>query len=265
MEKRRKITLKVSLALLIIAGLSVAFLPIQAWAQDADEDGILDELDGQEVCLADVQVQGCIPTSRGIADLFIMLVTPANSLLPDNPLELMPTTYTTADGNIRNLASHVLFLNDLPQSQKLIGTTQNALLLIEDQNSSDGDLGTSQIGYPALGDGISGRVFTRRIREDVEQACALQDPTLCSAFDSNGNEYIGIDQIYAFYAKNVCSHETFHMVGRVIPPDRKLDNHYPQLGYVMDHHMYYKEYKRDKRVEWFITDKWSEADIPRFK
>ena len=50
MKKRQKITEKVGLALLILAGLAMVFLPLKTWAQDLDGDGILDDDEG--VCLS---------------------------------------------------------------------------------------------------------------------------------------------------------------------------------------------------------------------
>ena len=139
-------------------------------------------------------------------------------------------------------------------------------------STADGDLGASQIAYPAYSTGVSGSIFPNRIYEDVKQACALEPN--CKAWnpdtdqplvDAAGNEVSGVNNIFAFFIKNVVAHETFHMVGRVVPPDRKVDYHYPMHGYIMDHHMYYKDSKKSDTVQWFITYKWSEADIARFK
>jgi hypothetical protein len=258
---------------MIFAGLAIAFLPLQAWAveepnSDADGDGILFMYENNSIYVGGNNSIS-YSTVSSTADLCIMIVHPPVSLLPTDPFELMPNSYSV-DGVIKFMETHVAYLTVEPASQKLINSSgasigQNALLLFEDQSTSDGDLGTSQISYPAFGDGISGRVYTKRIGDDVKNACNLQDPSLCSAVDSSGNLIVGIDAITNFYTKNVVAHETFHMLGRVIPADSKLDNHYPQLGYVMDHHMYYKEYKKDKKVVWFITDKWASMDIPRFK
>ena len=63
--------------------------------------------------------------------------------------------------------------------------------------------------------------------------------------------------------KNVAAHETFHMLGRVVPANKKVGEHYAQQGYIMDHHMYYKEKKG--KVTWYITDAWADADVPRFR
>ena len=48
MKKRRKITARVGLVLLLLAALALVVLPFQAWATvgDIDDDGILDEYDG---------------------------------------------------------------------------------------------------------------------------------------------------------------------------------------------------------------------------
>ena len=139
-------------------------------------------------------------------------------------------------------------------------------MAVANPDPNDGDLGTSPIAYPAYSTGIQGTVFTQRIKDDVLKACGLE-PNCDAVVDSAATvPYVkGIDAIVDLYTRNVFAHETFHMLGRVVPPDRKLENHYPQLGYVMDHHMYDKSYRKSGLVRWFISNKWSAADIPRFK
>jgi hypothetical protein len=167
---------------------------------------------------------------------------------------------------------HEIDLENKPNNTK-ISELQNAVLLQENLSTADGDLGASQIGYPAMQPyGVQGSYFPNRIREDVQKACSLQPTCICWNADTNtpcldisGNVVQGVDPIVAFYTKNVIAHETFHMVGRVVPPDSKLDYHYRQLGYIMDHHMYYKSYNSSKTVKWFIAHTWAAADKPRFK
>ena len=242
--------------LLVLAGLVFIFSPITTLAQDFDKDGILDDEEGQ--CFP-LDASNCAITSERVPDLFVIrLIDPMNSvsLLPSEPFE-----FITRPGNPFSILLHEISVIDAPTQE--ITPTQNAIALIEDLRTSDGDLGTSQIGTPF--DRISGRVFSFRIREDVRNACNLQLPQNCEAADSYGNIYRGVDEIFNFYARNVVAHETFHMLNRVVPPDRKVDYHYPQLGDIMDHHMYYKVYKKTKKVVWYISDKWTDADLPQYK
>lgn len=254
MKTRKKIIAKLGLGLLLFSALVFVVLPFRSWAaEDFDYDGILDTNEG--LCLP-LGAQNCAITDLTVPDLFVLLQRdPQSSLLPDNPFDFINTETV-----IFNIQLHEMGWEDAPD-QTITGT-QYAVKLIEDPSTSDGDLGTSQIGTPAQR--ISGRVFPQRILDDVEKACGLQPN--CEAVNSAGQIVAtNIPDIFDFYAKNVVTHETFHMLGRVVPSDRKFDYHYAQLGYIMDHHMFYKESKKNKTVTWYITDTWSEADQPRFK
>ena len=236
MKKRRKITEKVGLALLILAGLAMVFLPLKTWAQDFDGDGILDDDEGG--CLP-IGVNCAVFTNKLIPDLFVIrAIDPVNgfSLLPPEPFEFITRTQ-----DLFHISLHEITFND--SQDRVITPTQNAIVLTEDLRTSDGDLGTSSIGTPA--NKVTGRVFSYRILEDVKNACSQQ--TDCEAVNSEGQTFSGVEAIFNYYAKNVVAHETFHMLNRVVPPDRKVDNHYPQLGYIMDHHMYYKVYKKPEK------------------
>ena len=257
MRKRRKTTQKVGLVLLIFAGLAMTFLPLPLWAQDFDNDGILDNEEGD--CLP--QGTPCEnPTSANIPDLFVIRnISPSDgeSLLPPEPFEFITTTVNPFEINL-----HEIDIKDWPSTTTDISTTQKAIVLIEDLRTSDGDLGTSLIGVPSSG--VFGRVYSNRILEDVRNACSLQPE--CEAMNSNRVVVAnGEDEIFKFYAKNVVAHETFHMLNRVVPPNIDVDFHYPQLGYIMDHHMYYKVKARKGLVRWFITDEWAAEDRPQFK
>ena len=74
-----------------------------------------------------------------------------------------------------------------------------------------------------------------------------------------------VQAIFEYYLKNVYSHELFHAVGRVVPKNNKVDYHYAQDGFIMDHHMWYKESNKNKTVTWHIMNEWTKADVPLFK
>ena len=253
MKTRKKMIVKLGLGLLLFAALVFVVLPFQAWAaEDSDYDGILDTDEGE--CLP-LDTPNCGFTNLSVPDLFVLLLRDPQTLLPDKPFE-----FIDREPAIFNIQVHEIGLEDAPD--QAITNTQYAVALIEDPATSDGDLGTSQIGTPAQR--IKGRVFPQRIWDDVEKACGLQE--ICEAVNSSGDVVAeNIQDIFDFYVKNVVAHETFHMLGRVVPRDRKLDYHYPQIGYIMDHHMVYKESKKNSTVTWYITDTWSQADQPRFK
>ena len=197
-------------------------------------------------------------TNKLIPDLFVIrAIDPVNgfSLLPPEPFEFITRTQ-----DLFHISLHKDTFND--SQDRVITPTQNAIVLTEDLRTSDGDLGTSSIGTPA--NKVTGRVFSYRILEDVKNACSQQ--TDCEAVNSEGQTFSGVEAIFNYYAKNVVAHETFHMLNRVVPPDRKVDYHYPAgLDTSWIYHMYYKVYKSQKKVVWYITDKWSEADLPQFK
>jgi hypothetical protein len=273
MKKRQRKSTKIGLILLILAILALAFLPLQAWAAvDTDGDGILDKDDSTPNVLGDGD---CLPkgsvcpdtgknpnTDPNKADLFVILGRPTTGSILNqfdfDPLEFIKNKAQV----VFNMTLHEIGFQDPPDYQK-VTEEQKAVALSEDLNTSDGDLGTSQIGVPV--DGRTGKVFTYRIRDDIVKACSRQNPALCTAVNADGAlKASGMDNIFQFYAKNVVAHEIFHMVNRVVPAIN-ADNHYPQLGYIMDHNMYYKEYKKTKNVVWIITDKWSNADNPQYK
>ena len=257
MKKRRKTIPKVGLILLFFAGVAMALIPLQVGAEDVDKDGFLDE---EEMASCIPLENACFDTDPYIADLFIMFEGQTLDGVPADPFEFIKTGYEAS------MRIHEIPVFGQDNYNQIITSEQNALLLIADPDPNDGDLGTSQIAFPAYQDGIEGRVFINRIYDDVYKACTLHEDWDCVAVNSAGQEVAqGISEIVDFYTKNVIAHETFHMLGRVVPADRKVDNHYAQLGYIMDHHMYYKEYKKEDKVKWFITDRWAEMDIPRFK
>ena len=74
MKKRKKITAKLGLVLLLLAALAMVVLPFQAWAtdDDFDDDGILNQYEGH--CLPEIPAGHCVPTDPEIPDLFIQLV-----------------------------------------------------------------------------------------------------------------------------------------------------------------------------------------------
>ena len=276
MKKRRKITAKIGLVLLLLAALAMVVLPFQAWAteNDSDDDGILNELEGS--CLPEIPTGACVNTNEQVPDLFIQLVPPPDgpSILPENPFELI-----TRAGNPFVMNLHVIGEADA-QSQLIIEQPEAkypdplriyAVRLEESLSDLAGDLGVTHIGVPT--DKSSGTVFTRRIRKDVDDACALaESDEKCTAVDSEGIVVAeGRDAIYNYYAKEVCAHEIFHALGRVVPKNRKVDYHYPMLGYIMDHHMEYKESKKHGTVTWTIHNRWAMdvdndlVDIPRYK
>ena len=272
MKKQKNITAKLCLLLLFFAALAVIVLPFHALAQELDSDG--DGITDVEETLCNpidnpALGQQCLDATDGITDLYVMFVNEAPGQVPQLPAN--PFEFITADYGVVPFALHVIPLETYPFSQQ-IASNQNAVLLNVNPSTADGDLGASQIAYPAYSTGPSGNIFPNRIYADVEQACLLEPnckvwnpDTDAPLADADGNEISGVDNIYAFFIKNVVAHETFHMVGRVVPPDRKVDYHYPMLGYIMDHHMYYKDSKKNGTVQWYITYKWSQADIARFK
>jgi hypothetical protein len=273
MNKRQKTTTKVGMILLIFAGMAIALLPLQVWAAvDTDQDGILDStsgVPGDGDCLPIGSVcsdTGINPKTKiDTPDLFVILARPIGSIL-NQYKNYDPLDFIRGTGVVKpfTLTLHEISFLDAPLPGLKVTNEQKAIALIEDLSTSSGALGVSQIGVPAQG--RSGRVYTNRIRNDIVKACSLQDPTLCQAVNSAAVvKATGMDQIFPFYAKNVVSHEIFHMVNRVVPAIN-ADNHYPQLGYIMDNHMVYKVYNTKKKVVWTITDQWSPADNkPLFK
>ncbi|MDA3916789.1 MAG: hypothetical protein PF690_07425 [Deltaproteobacteria bacterium] len=286
MKKRNNITAKICLFMLLLAFLAMIALPFQAWAtdDDFDNDGLYNE-DVESVCLplltdplsTDPQAQECFATDPDRPDLFILLLRAEPTLLPYDPDNIENPDYPafefiSNESEWFNINVHVIDVTQAPD-QKISNSTppQYAVGLIEDQRTTDGELGISQVGIPTKI--ISGRVFSYRIREDVENACNEQDPEKCDCvnsdgepyYDENGNPVTGIDQIVTIYQKNVLAHEIFHMLNRVYPVNKKVDYHYAQLGYIMDHHMTYKAFKKEKKVTWYINDKWAKADVPVFK
>ena len=153
MNKRRKITAKVGLVLVLVAALAMIVLPFQAWAtdDDYDNDGVVDVGDGY--CLPH-NAQNCAITDLTIPDLFVMLLSAEPSMLPQDPFEFINREHEFFDINL-----HVITETDAPT--QAITETQYAVALIEDPSTNDGDLGTSQIGTPAQR--VSGRVFPRPI------------------------------------------------------------------------------------------------------
>ncbi len=265
MKKRQKTITQVGLLLLLFAGFTMAFLPLQAGAEDFDTaedfdidgDGFLNiyEMGSQYIT---VPGYGQFTPDPYKADLVILLENPADLPLPVYPFEFINKSYGAS-----------MRIHDIPVDDgggiydQVITLEQNALLLIIDPATDDGDLGASEIAYPAYSDGIQGRVFINRIRDDVVKGCSLK--SYCEAVNSAGDVVaVGIENIVSFFIKNVIAHETFHMLGRVVPVNSKVDYHYAQLNYVMDHHVYYKVYKTPAKVTWFIADRWSTSDIPRF-
>jgi len=247
MKKRNNITAKICLFMLLLAFLAMIALPFQAWAtdDDFDNDGILDIH------------EAVLGTDKNKADLFIRLLNPEDAPLPDNPFE-----FITKETEIFNINVHVINFEDAPG--QVISPTQYAVDLTWDQRTTDGELGYSMVGVPAQK--VSGRVYPYRIKEDVINACYKLNPDDCVCMDSDGAILAdGIDEIVAFYQKNVLAHEIFHMLDRVRPVNKKVDYHYAQNDYIMDHHMTYKVSKKEGRVIWYITDKWAPADVPRFK
>jgi hypothetical protein len=269
MKKRRKITAKIGLLLLLFAALAMIVMP-QAWAtqDDIDDDGILNDFEGPGECLPfNDPPQLCIEGDPEKPDLFIQLVRTSPSMLPENPFE-----FITRETETFFMDVHVIGEADA-QGQLISGTpgspgTQYAVKLKENLSANAGDLGVSQIGVPTQI--REGSVFPLRIQADVDQACALQ--ATCIAVNSAGVTVAeGRDAIYNYLAQEVCSHEIFHMLGRVVPKNRKVDYHYPMLGYIMDHHMTYKVSNKAHTVTWTIHDRWAKdpdndyVDVPRFK
>ena len=156
------------------------------------------------------------------------------------------------------------------QNSQRITETQNAALLYLFDSESDGDLGISQVGVLAAG--LTGSVYPNRIVNDVysgcnenpEYECVCETEEGVPCYNPDGTPVIGPEQIIDYYKKEVLAHEIMHMLGRVVPPDRKLENHYPQLGFIMDHHMYWKSYRKAQKTVWFIRNEWAIADKPLF-
>ena len=269
MKKRKNITAKVCLLLLFLAAIAMIVLPFQAWAQELDQD-----LDG----ISDMEESECLPIGNNTnlcingdpltPDLFIMLLKdPYYSLLSATLVDDL-FKFISDEQDIFRINVHVIGLEDAPS--QMISENQYAIALIENSTPNEGDLGTTQLGN--VSEQISGYVFTQRIYNDVVEACSQMES--CEVVNEQGEVLVELgpsqdpshlEKIFNVYVKNVFAHEAFHGLGRVVPPDRKLDYHYPQLGYIMDHHMYYKRYNSQNKVTWFIQNKWAEADKPQFK
>ena len=273
MKKRQRTTTKVGLILLIFAVSAVAFLPLQTWAADCvdpadcDLDGILNAYEGECLPLSS-QCSVTNPTTNlNSADLFVILARPTESILNQfnfDPLAFIKGTYVPLTFG---MTLHEISLAEVTNQGVIdlkVTPEQKAVVLIEDLDPNDGDLGTSPIGVPTQG--RVGSMFTNRIRDDIVKGCSSLP---CEAVNSDGvPKASGIDKIFQFYAQNVVAHEIFHMVNRVVPAINS-DNHYPQEGYIMDNHMYFKAYKKTKtapaKIVWTITDKWKFEDKPQYK
>lgn len=275
MNKRKKITAKLGIMLLLLAALAMIILPLQAWAteNDTDNDGILNDYEG--LCLPLAQPSYCQPTIENVPDLFIQVRTAPDSLLDLSHIEDY-FNFITEEQTPFNINLHVYSGENttavlFPQDPSLPPhpSQQYAISLKEDTTSTDGDLGTTEFGV--VSDRINGTVFTRRIMNDVQNACNRQ--VYCEAVNSQGEVLVppGLSEddsviraIFNVYLKNVWSHEAWHGVGRVVPPDNKLEHHYRQIGKIMDHHMWYKESKKLDKVTWHIETTWTPADTPQF-
>jgi hypothetical protein len=263
-EKTRRTVFMVALT----AALTMALLPLQVWAGDP-MDGIPEGVTSislppecQNDCTKDVQVD----PNRG--DVFVI------TAVKDDPnavaFEGIGDPFGLLIAN-EKVALHLI--DEADTVNQIVYPGQYAVKVYEDTNPNVEALGMSDLGTPASK--LSGDIYTQRIVEEVEKACPdiANCMSIIDGTNIGGMGEEGINAVAEFYIKNVIAHEIFHMLGRVRPKDKRYDYHTAQLGYIMDHHMYYKFSNKSKTVTWYISDKWLHendesgeliGDIPAF-
>ena len=278
MKIKKKTKINIFLSILLSAALIVVLLPLQVWAE-VPNDGI-----PSDITVIYLPPE-CVPGTANCADFLIdpdkadvFVRTAQKGDRPPLIAGLDPDDFDLFEFFSTNTSVKLhRITKDQAPDQKVYGP-QYAVLLYDDTSNDGEALGLTDLGTPV--DKLSGDVYTTRIWEEVEKALPSDEYTSRVA-DSDGNPILGLDGnaiegnqgVFEFYVKNVAAHETFHMLGRVVPKHRRYDFHTPQEGYIMDHHMVYKVSKNKKTVTWFITDQWlltldedgnDTGDIPRF-
>lgn len=246
--------------------LIIMLIPVQPMAQelemtDADNDGIPAYLEFEPLCLpfGTDSLTNCYLTDPQKADVFVIMELANPTFFPEN---LSSLSFIT-DGEKANphINLHIITAEEAPE--QIVISPMFAVKLTENTIPTDGAVGISSTGTTS--EKNYAYVYTQRIIDDVYGACnlAASGDQIYLALGAEAPVPTTPDEIAQVYMLNVAAHETFHMLGRVMPPDRKVGEHYNQQGYIMDHHMYYTAKKG--KVTWYITDAWADADVPRFK
>ena len=284
MKHKRLLTKNTGLMLLVTAVLILGLLSIPALAGDVDDDGFLDQWDDPSAQLLDQSFPGLDPT---ISDLFVILRGPVDGTtghlmtLPE-PLQILEKDsqgiqWVKVDGTPWLKTHQIEEALATPSREPVmrdpdgneINTGQKSVRVTENLGSSP-VVGIAQFGTPNYYDDAT--IFTNAIIEDVETGCSEQpicevcnyaDPAECVGPPDppreNANPYW---YIIERYMRQVIAHEIGHCMALEVKNDRKIGHHTKTgSGWVMDQSMYFKEYKKDKKVVWYITDHWSSTCI----
>jgi len=225
---------------IVVSALTLAILPIQTQAQDADLDGFVETgniiLYGgatYPLCGQGMDRLSCLdPATK---DLFVILIPAGTSNIPGNPLEYI---YMPKSVGGLAIATHQIAEGQTDPSRVVSpSSSQKAIRITESLDTSNLNiLGSASYGTPNGLDNAT--VYTQRIIEFIKSKCGTNYATNTNCLDNTGNYG---QAVVNKYIKHTIAHEAGHMMKLTKVYDSKNGgNHYKTgTNVIMDQSVYY--------------------------
>lgn len=267
METRKRSIFRMLFGLVAV-GLILIFPPIDAQAQDTDNDGFPETISLTlwnnsiyYLCAPSQDRNTCLdPITK---DLFVVLIRPPEGNVPTVPFEFV---YRDKALGGLGVAVHELALNQIDSNTRRVSSffDQKAIRVTESLDTSNTNLlGVTNIGTPNTSGFIT--VFTQTIINRIMEVCGTRFGT--DKCTDTTNQVIGLDLVNK-YIKHTFAHETGHnMTLRYLDLTKSTDlkiynsiqNHYPEgTGTILD--VFVKFTDKAGKVTFTLGDKFTSAD-----